>query len=82
MIYDEQFPTVEELARQLAGLPGVSDEAADALLELALLVLPSDGVEFAKHLEPILRVVAREVRRVVMEERERQAKSIREVSSC
>ncbi len=58
----------------------VSDEAADALVELAFLALPSDGNEMAKFLEAILHVVAREVRRAVTEERQQRRESIQKVS--
>jgi hypothetical protein len=57
---------------------GVSDEAADALVELAFLALPSmDGKELTALLSAVLRIIAREVRRARAEERQRQRERLR-----
>jgi len=60
----------------------VSDECTDALVELLFCVLPAvEPSELVGFLNCILRIVEREVRRSVAEERERQRRRIEGVST-
>lgn len=59
----------------------ISTACADALVELCFLCLPSaDPDDLARFVGAVLRIVEREVRRAVAEERERQRRRIEEAS--
>jgi hypothetical protein len=59
----------------------VSDAATDALIELGFHFLPwLDPTELAAFLNAVLRVVARELRRAVGEERQKQRELIGKAS--
>jgi hypothetical protein len=57
--------------------PGVSDDCADALVELCFVCTPAmDADELAGFLGAVLRIVEREVSRAVAEERRRASEGL------